>query len=313
MRRVGAICGALLALCATPALAGDRGSFVARSAAGAEEPALTRAQIERARPLAPVARADRLGAPLARAAVPFASGEVPDPTVFPNSASGKLVGKLRGFGTFECSATVLDSATGRVILTAGHCVYDPGLGRFARRLTFVPAYTGGAAPFGVWRWAALETTAEWVRHANTNFDFATIVLRRSPAGSKVEEVTGGAALRANGPRGVEYRAVGYPGNRAGGQRMWSCESGYAGPDPRPFRRGRAPVGIGCDMGAGASGGGWFDAAGRLVSLTSFAYSARPETLYGPYLGRKAARLVARTGAGRARADRSEGDRGVGTL
>ncbi len=297
MRRVASVllvagAGALLA---SPAISS---AGVTRSAA-AGDPAgyWTAERIERARPLDPV----RVGGPgVARPTrsrrVPFTSGAVPDPTVFPSSANGKLLGRLRGFGPFQCSATVVDSPSGRVILTAGHCVYDPELARFAKRLTFIPAYSDGAAPFGSWAWSELETTRQWVRQANTNFDFATIVLRRGGAGAVVEDTAGGLPLATNGPRGQTYRAVGYPGNRAGAERMWSCTSGYAGPDPRPFPRGKAPIGIGCDMGPGASGGGWVDDAGRLVSVTSFGYREQPDILYGPYLGVKAARLVARAGS-----------------
>ena len=87
-------------------------------------------------------------------------------------------------------------------------------------------------------------------------------------------------------------AYGYPAAFAGGERMWACLSGYGGKDPRPFRKGRAPSAIGCDMTGGASGGGWTTAAG-VTSVSSFGYRAHPNIVYGPYLGRNAARLVRR--------------------
>ena len=52
--------------------------------------------------------------------------------------------------------------------------------------------------------------------------------------------------------------------------------------------------MGCNMKAGASGGGWVDDFGQLVSVTSFGYRKRRDILYGPYLTAKAARLVARS-------------------
>jgi hypothetical protein len=225
--------------------------------------------------------------------VPFTSFEVPDPTTPPNPTNGRLFGHLNGFGDFSCSATVLDTANGRVIMTAGHCVYDPRLGRFARQLSFVPAYDEGAAPFGRWQWTSLITTRPWLR-GNSNFDYAAIKLAKVD-GQPVEAVVGGRALKTNVVRRQPYSAFGYPANLGGGESMWTCSSGYAGKDPRPFGRGRAPTAMGCDMKQGASGGGWINAAGYLVSVTSFGYDNQPNLVYGPYLTAPARKLVNRLG------------------
>jgi len=226
--------------------------------------------------------------------VPFSSAEVPDPTAYPNSSTGRLFGHLKDVGDYSCSATVLDSENGRVILTAGHCVYDPHLGHFATDLAFVPAYTDGNAPFGMWTWQSVLTTRQWARAANTNFDYATIKLRDSN-GVPIEEAVGGRLLKTNVVRDQGYAALGYPVNLSDGQRLWACLSEYAGKDPHPFRRGKPPSGIGCDMTSGASGGGWVNAAGRLVSVTSFGYKAQPNIVYGPYLTVQAQELVERLG------------------
>lgn len=300
MRRTVAICAWVLALTLpAPALASGGGDVRARSmaSAGAAASYWTAERIARARPLGLV-RAGGEGRLRALRAhpFPFTSGEVPDPTVFPNSTNGKLLGRLPAFGPFECSATVVDSGSGRVILTAGHCVFDPLIDRFAKRLTFIPAYTDGAEPLGRWRWTELETTRQWVRRGNSNFDFAAIVLGRRGDGAAVQDVAGGLPLLANGPREQIYHAVAYPQNRGDAQRMWACSSAYAGKDPHPVGAGKPAIAIGCDMTAGASGGGWMNDAGRLVSVSSFGYRARPGILYGPYLGVKAARLVARAGS-----------------
>jgi V8-like Glu-specific endopeptidase len=288
-----AVAAALLVV-AAPANAENVRVRAAASAASAGY--WTPERMARARPLELVRSGGRVRARLARNHPhPFTSGAVADPTVFPNSATGKLFGRLRGLGAFECSATVLDTASGRVILTAGHCVFEPSVARFAKRLTFVPAYANGAEPLGRWGWSSLETTREWVLASNTNFDFAVIVLRKQ-AGSRVEEVAGGLPLAAGGPREQNYRLVGYPHNLGAGRVMWSCSSSYAGDDPRPFAIGPPPIAAGCDMGFGASGGGWMTDAGGIASLSSFGYRGHPDILYGPYLARKAVRMVARNGS-----------------
>ncbi len=229
--------------------------------------------------------------------VPFTSAPVADPTVFPNPTNGKLLGRLREFGPFECSATVVSAANRSVVFTAGHCVFDPFENRFAKRLAFIPAYDQGAEPLGRWTWSESETTRQWMRKANANFDYATIVMRpRAGDGALVEDVAGARGLVTSYLRAQNYSAFGYPGNLGDAQQMWSCASAYAGEDPRPFRVGRPPIAIGCDMTAGASGGGWITGAGQLASVSSFGYRAHPEILYGPYLRAKAARMVARAGS-----------------
>lgn len=226
--------------------------------------------------------------------VPFSSAEVPDPSTYPNSTNGRLFGHINRLGDYSCSATVLDTANGRVIFTAGHCVYDPRVGRFAKELTFVPAYTDGAAPFGAWSWTSLVTTRGWVG-GNPNFDYAAIKLAKVNAIAIEAAVGGGRVLKTKPKRNQQYAAFGYPANKAAGERMWTCLSPYAGKDPHPFPGGRAATAIGCDMTAGASGGGWVGASGRLVSVSSFGYAGQPNIVYGPYLTAPARKIVQRLG------------------
>lgn len=226
--------------------------------------------------------------------VPFTSAEVTDPTTYPNSTNGRLFGHINRLGDYSCSATVLDTDNGRVIFTAGHCVFDPQLGRFAKDLTFVPAYTDGGTPYGAWSWTRLVTTRGWVFAGNANFDYAAIKLAKIN-GTPIEAVVGGRVLKTNIKRNQSYAAFGYPANLAGGERMWGCYSSYAGKDPRPFRQGKAASAMGCDMKAGASGGGWVNAAGNLVSVSSFGYRNQPHVLYGPYLTAPARKIVQRLG------------------
>ncbi len=180
------------------------------------------------------------------------------------------------------------------MFTAGHCVYDPRSRTAATRLAFIPSYDGGARPFGRWTVSKARTTEAWIRRENFDFDYATLTVRPR-GGQRIEEVVGGRPLATNTPRDQTYNAFGYPSNFARAQRMWGCRGGYAGDDPRPIPGGPPPIGMGCDMTTGASGGGWVDDLGRLVSVSSFGYGQRPGFLYGPYLTPKAARLVGRSG------------------
>lgn len=296
-RAIAAALGALIALpaAAPPAQASAPGLQVRSLSAPGGEDFWTQSRMEAARPLELVRGAGAARLRPEQQAPDFLSAEVTTPTTAPNNTNGRLFGVLKGFGGFSCSATSLDSASGRVIFTAGHCVYDPRQSRFAKKVVFVPAYTDGEAPFGTWQAATLLTTRGWTRDSNSNFDFAAIELRPGPAGETIEGTVGGRPLAVKSPVRQSYAAYGYPANLLEAERMWACGSAYAGRDPRPFRIGAAPIAIGCDMTGGASGGGWIGESGALVSVSSFGYSRYPNLLFGPRLGAAASKLVKRAG------------------
>ncbi len=226
---------------------------------------------------------------------PFRSAAVADPTAWPNSAWGKVFGRIRGVGSFTCSATVVPARNSSVLFTAGHCVKEPG-GRWVKSLTFVPAYEYGARPFGRWTAKAVFARKQWARRGNSNFDYASVRLRPNN-GRRVERVVGSLGFAVNQPKRNTYRAVGYPFNRANAEAMWNCISEFGGGDPFYRPPGPRAIGIGCDMLGGASGGGWQIPGDFLASVTSFGYQNRPDQLYGPRLNSRAQKLR-RAAAGR---------------
>ncbi len=224
----------------------------------------------------------------------FTSEPVSDPNVYPNTTNGKVFGRITKVGSYSCSAAVVHARNRSVIFTAGHCVKEPGRGGWAKDLTFVPSYDRGAEPFGQWTWDVIYTKKAWAKRGNTNFDYSAVVLRRSD-GRLAEDTVGSLGFAFNVPKGQTYRPVGYPFNKFDSEVMWECTSGYGGPDPFYRKPGPPPVGIGCDMLGGASGGGWSIAGNRLASVTSFGYDKRPNELYGPKLTKKANRMRLKAG------------------
>lgn len=146
---------------------------------------------------------------------------------------------------------------------------------------------------------------------------AAVVRRRKSDRKTLREVVGAAA-------GIQFRyrrmprsriyAFGYPriDNRwypfSTSAKLWKCAAGWSGDDRpwdtnRPGGRGPKAIGIGCRMGIGSSGGGWFTGGfngtvgGTLWSALSY---ARPSTgvpnafdtqrRFGAYLGRDAEKL-----------------------
>jgi V8-like Glu-specific endopeptidase len=160
-------------------------------------------------------------------------------------------------------------------------------GNFARQLIFVPAYNRGAEPFGRWTAKSFVVKRAWARRGNSNFDYAAAVLRPNARG-KVEAVVGSQGFAYNvRPRKKSFRAVGYPDNHGASKVMWECRDRFAGYDPGWFGRGPRPIGIGCDMLSGASGGPWTLPGIYLNSVTSFGYEELPNRLFGPQFSKAA--------------------------
>src|SRR5579884_3747285 len=94
-------------------------------------------------------------------------------------------------GRHFCTASVVRSGPGDLILTAAHCVSGTGTG-----LYFAPGYRDGLAPFGYWRVTAAYVEPAWSRSAVPQADYA--FLRVVPSGtarpSRIQAAVGGATL-----------------------------------------------------------------------------------------------------------------------
>jgi hypothetical protein len=91
-----------------------------------------------------------------------------------------------------CTASVLDSPAGDLILTAAHCVAGTAAG-----LLFAPGYRNGAAPYGIWTVASAYADAFWTDGEDAGYDYAILpVADRTGSGVDVEAFAAGA-LRAS--------------------------------------------------------------------------------------------------------------------
>lgn len=277
----------------------DRGLLRAAPGARLDGPALDALAPAVPRPASPLPANSRPPRPPAGgsariSAPPFSTGQVPpgSMTTYPYSANGRLFGVFRGGRSYSCSATVVNSASRSVALTAGHCLHDAGLG-WARDIVFVPAYLDGARPFGTWTAVRTVVTLGWARSENFHGDYGAVKLS-SPSGA-IGAVVGEEGLAWNASRDQLFQAIGYPFNRGQTELMWNCISTSAGVDPLDRSRGKPDTGIGCDMGGGSSGGGWTirdGGGGSYVNgVTSYGYKRLPNVLFSPYLTGKVAQIV----------------------
>ncbi|WP_406092506.1 trypsin-like serine peptidase [Kitasatospora purpeofusca] len=165
---------------------------------------------------APTTVAPTTAAPTAAAATPADGplGTTATAAATPEAATvGALfTGTVRP-GNHFCTASVLHSATGNLLLTAAHCLDDPS------GVVFAPGYRDGKAPYGTWRVTAVHTTTGWSHNGDQDEDFAVLETAADATGRRVEDVVGGNTLGTDEPFGTAVRLYGYP---AGGESPLLC-------------------------------------------------------------------------------------------
>jgi V8-like Glu-specific endopeptidase len=214
----------------------------------------------------------------------------------PTSAHGKVFFRA-GRYDYACSGTAVRAPSRSLVLTAAHCAFVTdilGLANQVHDWEFVPAYDRGRKPFGAWPAVTLAAPAGWVASRPTfnpwgeieggdsRYDVGAATVARHRQRT-LGSVVGTAKPGFGRLRHQRYTAFGYPAARPfDGRREYACASSYRGSDPT--FAAPAPIRISCDMTAGASGGGWIDGKGRLLSVTSYAYTDNSTALYGPFFG-----------------------------
>jgi hypothetical protein len=219
------------------------------------------------------------------AAASFLTVSTPD--VPPYSFNGRIFirrGKLAGY----CSGTAINSPTRQLVLTAGHCINSGREGGRASvwsdYLQFVPAYSGGVAPFGsfVARRKKIFAPRQWTTQGNPDFDLgAFLTLPNSEGLNVADAVGGGATIVTDASRHQTFRTFGYPGKAT---RMQGCTSPYIGDDllSNPFP-GPPTLGIRCHWAPGASGGGWLIGDGTQINgVNAYLHLNNKSRTFGPY-------------------------------
>ena len=212
------------------------------------------------------------------------SGSYP---LYPFRTNGKVFFQ-QGSSSYVCSGTVVTSAGHWLVETAGHCVASSSTHAYSTHVTFVPAYRSGAAPFGTWTASRLWAPADWLSSGNMRDDRGFIVLAPL-SGHQIQDVVGATGILFNQPYLQSFTAFGYPqGSPFTGATMQVCTASTAETDPFIGGAGSVPLGIGCDMTGGSSGGGWIvrfsSGGGYLNGHNDYQYNspARPKEMFSPY-------------------------------
>jgi V8-like Glu-specific endopeptidase len=105
-----------------------------------------------------------------------------------------------------CTASVVDSPAGDLVITAAHCVGGMAPGQIA----FVPGYRSGAAPYGVWLTSAALSDSAWQASSDPDHDVAFLVVHRTGSSDRIQDLTGGEQLGIGWPARVWVDVIGYP-------------------------------------------------------------------------------------------------------
>jgi V8-like Glu-specific endopeptidase len=168
------------------------------------------------------------------------------------------------------------------IFTAGHCVFDNGLGGgsgagWATKVKFEAQYYDGRSA-GTWYMRKLYTLKGWTSRSGFQYDLGCCL-----ATSKIRPTTGALGWRANYPPNQgSYISIGYPaspvsGYNFDGQKMWQSIGNY-------INGSSSFVQMHNNMTGGCSGGPWVinNSNFQVNGINSF--KRNPNTVYSPYFG-----------------------------
>lgn len=153
-----------------------------------------------------------------------------------NDAVGALFVRSHGrLGGHFCTASVVHSPAGDLLVTAAHCLTGKVLGA-ANGVVFAPGYADGRYPHGIWVVTSVIVTARWTSSHDPNDDVAFLVV--AGAGASVERAAGAESVGFDTSLPATVEARGYPnatsrpvtcsaqahayGNRPLRQEMFAC-------------------------------------------------------------------------------------------
>ncbi|OBA85481.1 trypsin [Mycobacteriaceae bacterium 1482268.1] len=136
---------------------------------------------------------------------PPAAATTTTPAVAAAVAADPRVGALfLGAGELHtCTAAVLDSTSGDLILTAAHCVAE-GI-----ETTFAAGFSDAVNPARIWRVQKTYLDPRWIDTADPLADFAILRVARDSGGTVQAEAGGGLAIGTTPKPGTVVHVAGY--------------------------------------------------------------------------------------------------------
>jgi V8-like Glu-specific endopeptidase len=221
----------------------------------------------------------------------------------PATTSGKVFFTTTAGGVDEnwvCSGSTVNSNGKNVVFTAGHCVYGslggevPGEG-WHSNWVFVPDYSNGYAPYGVWTARQLWTLTNYLNTggslADEADDIGAVVVNTNAAGQHIVNVVGGQGIAWNYAPSQAVYDFGYPAAAPfTGNILEYCngtEFDWSSVVP-------STMGLLCNFTGGSSGGPWLaffnGEFGYVNGVNDFGYSTLPQYIFAGQFKNNAAAL-----------------------
>jgi V8-like Glu-specific endopeptidase len=127
-----------------------------------------------------------------------------------NPGSRLAVGALFSGDGHYCSASVVDSPNGNLVLTAAHCVHEGAGGGAYTNVTFEPGYHDGIAPFGAWAVSQIFVAPGWEATSDPDLDFAFLTVRQDGNSATLQNLTGANHLGVDRGYTNTVTLTGYP-------------------------------------------------------------------------------------------------------
>lgn len=181
-------------------------------------------------------------------------------------------------GGHFCTASVVHSPRGNLLVTAAHCV-----GEADSDLVFVPGYRDGQAPYGVWKVAKRYLPDDWARDQDEDSDLALVTVDDLD-GRRIEDVVGANRFTPGTATGATaVTLLGYPDSR---EVPISCTN-------KPVARSSTQQRIDCpSFAGGTSGSPWINGDHQVVGILGGHEEggSTDDVSYSVVLGSKAAEL-----------------------
>ena len=109
-------------------------------------------------------------------------------------------------GQHFCTASVVDSPAGDLVITAAHCAAGT-----SGTVAFVPGYNSGSTPYGVWTVTKTYVDQAWSSSSSQDDDFAFLRVSKPGSSVPIEDVTGAEQLATGTPASRQLvQVIGYP-------------------------------------------------------------------------------------------------------
>jgi V8-like Glu-specific endopeptidase len=107
-----------------------------------------------------------------------------------------------------CTASVIHSTAGSLVVTAAHCVYSSN--GYSQHMEFIPGYDGGSESYGVWPVTQITVAKGWRQGENPDLDVAFLNVVPPPNSvGPIEQVTGSLQIAFALPDAQRVTVIGY--------------------------------------------------------------------------------------------------------